>query len=61
MQSLKIEIERFDRRMNFDLWQIQVNDIQSRLHKALRGAGSADCLKNANIVSLVTEKDDDVL
>ena len=54
-------IERFDGRMNFGLSQIQVNDIQFGLHKALRGASLANCSKNANIVSLVTEKDDVVL
>jgi hypothetical protein len=39
MESLKFGIERFDRRMNFGLWQIQVKDIliQSGLHKTLRG------------------------
>ena len=39
MQSLKFGIERFDERMNFGLWQIQVKDIliQSGLHKTLKG------------------------
>ena len=39
MQSLKFGIERFDGRMNFGLWQIQVKDIliQYGLHKTLRG------------------------
>ena len=61
MQSLKFGIEKFDGIMNFGLWQIQVNDIQSGLHKALRGAGLADCSKNTNIVSLITKRDDVVL
>jgi hypothetical protein len=47
MQSLKFGVERFDGRMNFGLWQIQVKDIliQSGLHKTLRGiptSGSSD-------------------
>jgi hypothetical protein len=47
MESLKFGIERFDGRMNFGLWQIQVKDIliQSGLHKTLRGiptSGSSD-------------------
>ena len=61
MQSLKFGIERFDGRMNFSLWQIQVNDIQFGLHKALSGAGSAECSKNANIVFFVIKGDDDIL
>jgi hypothetical protein len=61
MQSLKFGIEKFNGRMNFGLWQIQVNDIQSGLHKALKGADLADCSKITNIVSLVIERDDDVL
>jgi hypothetical protein len=37
MQSLKFGIERFDGKINFGLWQIQVKDIliQSGLHKIL--------------------------
>ena len=47
MQSLKFGIERFNGRMNFGLWQIQVKDIliQYGLHKRLRGipaSGSSD-------------------
>jgi hypothetical protein len=47
MQSLKFGIERFDGRMNFGLWQIQVKDIliQYGLHKTLRdipASGSSD-------------------
>lgn len=35
----KFEIEKFDGRINFGLWQVQVKDvlIQSGLHKALKG------------------------
>ena len=35
---VRIEVEKFDRRINFGLWQIQVKDvlIQSTLHKALK-------------------------
>ena len=36
--AVKLEIEKFDGRINFGLWQIQVKDvlIQSGLHKALK-------------------------
>jgi hypothetical protein len=39
MMYLKFGIERFNGRMNFGLWQIQVKDIliQFGLHKTLRG------------------------
>ena len=39
---MKFEIKKFDRRINFVLWQIQVEDvlIQSGLHKALKGKPS---------------------
>lgn len=47
MGSIKFDIEKFDGRINFGLWQVQVRDIliQSGLHKALKGkpeAGSSD-------------------
>jgi hypothetical protein len=44
MQSLKFGIERYDGRMNFGLWQIQVKDIliQYGLHKMLRGIPASD-------------------
>jgi hypothetical protein len=37
--AMKIDIEKLDRRVNFGLWNVQVNDvlIQSGLHKALQG------------------------
>ena len=40
---VKFEIEKFDGKINFGLWQIQVNDvlIQSGLHKALKGKPSS--------------------
>ncbi|RYR36624.1 hypothetical protein Ahy_A09g041590 [Arachis hypogaea] len=36
--AVKLEIEKFDGRINFGLWQVQVKDvlIQSGLHKALK-------------------------
>jgi hypothetical protein len=36
---MKFDIEKFDGRINFGLWKVQVNDvlIQSGLHKALKG------------------------
>ena len=35
----RFEIEKFDGKINFDLWQVQVKDIliQHGLHKALKG------------------------
>ena len=35
---LRFDVEKFDRKINFSLWQVQVKDvlIQSRLHKALK-------------------------
>jgi hypothetical protein len=37
--AMKFDIEKFDGRINFGLWKVQVNDvlIQSGLHKALKG------------------------
>ncbi|WJX28761.1 hypothetical protein P8452_17440 [Trifolium repens] len=37
--AMKFDIEKFDGRINFDMWKVQVNDvlIQSGLHKALKG------------------------
>ena len=37
--SIRYEVEKFDGRINFGLWQVQVKDIliQSGLHKALKG------------------------
>ena len=61
MKFLKFGIERFDGRIDFELWQIQVKDIQSGLRKSLRGTGLANCSKDTNIVSLVTEKGGNVL
>ncbi|KAL5845637.1 hypothetical protein ACOSQ3_009161 [Xanthoceras sorbifolium] len=36
--SLKFDVEKFDRKINFGLWQVQVKDvlIQSGLHKVLK-------------------------
>ncbi|KAL5756363.1 hypothetical protein ACOSQ2_021109 [Xanthoceras sorbifolium] len=36
---IKFDVEKFDGRINFGLWQVQVKDmlIQSRLHKVLKG------------------------
>lgn len=39
MSSVKFDIEKFDGRINFGLWQVQARDvlIQSGLHKVLKG------------------------
>ena len=36
---MRFDIEKFDRKINFGLWQVQVKDllIQYGLHKALKG------------------------
>lgn len=36
---ITFDVEKFDGRINFDLWQVQVNDvlIQVGLHKTLKG------------------------
>jgi hypothetical protein len=58
MQSLKFGIERFDRRMNFGLWQIQVKDIliQSRLHKMLKSIPASSSSDGAE-KSGISDKD----
>ena len=40
--SVKIEIKKFDEKINFTLWQIQIKNvlIQYGLHKALKGKPS---------------------
>ena len=37
--AMRFDVEKFDRMINFDLWQVHVKDvlIQSGLYKALRG------------------------
>ncbi|WJX56676.1 hypothetical protein P8452_42313 [Trifolium repens] len=37
--AMKFDIKKFDGRINFGLWKVQVNDvlIQSGLHKAIKG------------------------
>ncbi|MED6172224.1 hypothetical protein PIB30_048077 [Stylosanthes scabra] len=66
---MKFDVEKFDRRMVFSLWQVQVNDvlIQSGLHKMRKvwaycpsGASSAKGSKIAYVASLV-ERYDDIL
>ena len=39
MSAMKFDVEKFDGRINFGLWQVQVKDllIKSGLHKALKG------------------------
>ena len=39
MSAMKFDVEKFDGRINFGFWQVQVKDllIQSGLHKALKG------------------------
>ena len=46
---MRFDVEKFDGKINFGLWQVQVKDvlIQSGLHKALRGkpvsSGASGC------------------
>ena len=39
MSAMKFDVKKFDGRINFGLWQVQVKDllIQYGLHKALKG------------------------
>ncbi|RYR23849.1 hypothetical protein Ahy_B02g057347 [Arachis hypogaea] len=56
---VKLEIEKFDRRINFGLWQIQVKDvlIQSGLHKALKEKISEELdLRAASAIRLCLAK-----
>ncbi|MED6211900.1 hypothetical protein PIB30_078007 [Stylosanthes scabra] len=65
--TVKFDVEKFDRRMFFGLWQVQVNDIliQSRLHKMRKvwaycpgGASSAKGSEVAYVASLAEGYDD---
>ena len=50
---MRIEVEKFDGRINFALWLIQVKNllIQFRLHKALKGKPSpASCSDSEKFV-----------
>ena len=44
MSTVKFEVEKFDGRINFGLWQVQVKDvlIQHGFHKALKGKPTID-------------------
>ena len=55
--SVKFEIEKFDGRINFGLWQVQVKDvlIQSGLHKALKGKSSPASSSDSGKVSIRDE------
>ncbi|MED6172223.1 hypothetical protein PIB30_048076 [Stylosanthes scabra] len=64
---MKFNIEKFDRRMFFTLWQVQIKDvlIQSGLHKMRKvwaycpgGASSAKGSEIADVASLVERYDD---
>jgi hypothetical protein len=56
--AMKFDIEKFDGRINFGLWKVQVKDvlIQSRLHKALK-CGMSRHLKRICLGGEVPEKD----
>ncbi|MED6193777.1 hypothetical protein PIB30_022695 [Stylosanthes scabra] len=67
--AVRFDIEKFDGRMLFDLWQVQVKDVltQSGLHKMRKvwaycssGASSTKGSKVADVASLV-ERYDDIL
>ncbi|KAL4579294.1 hypothetical protein LXL04_015435 [Taraxacum kok-saghyz] len=55
--SMRFDVEKYDGRINFGLWQIQVKDvlIQSGLHKALKGKPAPI----SNTESSAAGKDDD--
>ncbi|KAJ0024630.1 hypothetical protein Pint_07104 [Pistacia integerrima] len=50
ISSIKFDIEKFNRRINFGLWQVQVKDvmIQSGLHKVLKGRPTPDTSKEGS-------------
>ena len=54
---MKFEIETFDGKINFGLWQIQVKDvlIQSGLHKALKEKSSPASSSNSRKASISDE------
>ena len=60
---MKFDVEKFDGRINFGLWQVQVKDllIQSGLHKALKGKPTTTSGKDSAIskVSKSTISDED--
>ena len=63
MSTMKFDIEKFDGRINFGLWQLQVNDllILFRLHKALKGKPTASSAEDStrSEVSKSTVSDED--
>jgi len=72
--AMKLDIEKFDGRINFGLWKVQVKDvrIQSELHKCgMFGHSKRNCLGgevpekdpevSASNVSLVLGDDDDLI
>lgn len=52
MSPIKIDMEKFDGMINFNLWQVQIKDmlIQSALHKDLEGRLITDVPKELNSV-----------
>ncbi|KAL4590864.1 hypothetical protein LXL04_003809 [Taraxacum kok-saghyz] len=54
---MRFDVEKYDGRINFCLWQVQVKDvlIQSGLHKALKGKPAPVSSKESS----ATDKDDD--
>lgn len=54
---VKFDVEKFDGKINFGLWQVQVKDvlIQSELHKALKGRPSPDSGKDFGKSSMSDE------
>ncbi|KAL4591499.1 hypothetical protein LXL04_004467 [Taraxacum kok-saghyz] len=54
---MRFDVEKYDRRINFGLWQVQVKDvlIQSGLHKALKGKPAPVSSKESSAAG----KDDD--
>ncbi|PON70119.1 hypothetical protein PanWU01x14_082940 [Parasponia andersonii] len=58
---VRVDVEKFDRNINFGLWQIQIKDllIQSRLHKILKGK-EAYKGKNSEKSNISDEDKDDL-
>ena len=63
MSAIKFDVEKFDGRINFGLWQVQVKDllIKSRLHEALKSqpttASSEDSVRSEVSKSVVSNED----
>lgn len=56
---IRIAFEKFDGRISFGLWQLQVKDvlIQSTLHKALKGKLSSTSIRDSKKSIIMSDGD----